>query len=304
MAACIRLFIVSLLAIILTGCSTAEFGGAPPPSFDVDKDLAQLSKQFDEPNAIPSFYANPSVDARNKFIGGRLTLMNIRYIQFIRHVTNDRQALESATDILVIGLNVAGAATGGATEKTVLSAISAGILGSKAVIEKEYFYEKTMPALIAAMNAQRKAALVPILQGSKTNSLQDYPFEQAVSDLNDYYLAGTLLGAVQAIEADAGKKETDQNAALEDIRLSPAYEATTEQLRRQLTVAIGKLAAADLAKAQTAVAALASVPTVFPTPPADIDAAKLQLQAKVRNARKKSDADAIAQAFTAAGISY
>ena len=56
------------------------------------------------------------------------------------------------------------------------------------------------------MNAQRKTILARILDGMR-KSLEDYPFEQALADIYEYYQAGTFMGAIITIEAESGVKE-------------------------------------------------------------------------------------------------
>lgn len=132
---------VAALAV-LTGCATVRRGGAPEPSFDVDRDLEQLAKQFAPSDSIANFYKNPTKGARDEFVTGRLTMMNIRYIQFIRQLTADRQLLDTAADMLVLGLSLAGTSVVGAGTKTLLAAIAAGVTGSKQIIDKNYYFEK------------------------------------------------------------------------------------------------------------------------------------------------------------------
>jgi len=199
--------------LMFSGCMAVSSGGAPRQSFDMDSDLKQLEKQFAQASSIENYYQAPSVQARNQFIAGRLVLMNVQYVRFIRGMTAEKQLLDSASDILVLSLNLTGSAADSARVKTILSAIAAGVTGSKATIDKYYFYEKTIPALIAAMNAQRKTALQPIVDGM-SKDLNQYPFEKALSDLNDYYMAGTLMDAIQTIQADAGVKEQRADAAI------------------------------------------------------------------------------------------
>jgi hypothetical protein len=282
------------LAVLLAGCTSIRHGGAPEPSFDVDRDLEQLAKQFGEGDTITAFYANPSVQTRNRFVAGRLTMMNIRYIQFIRQETSEKQLLDSAASVLVMGLSLAGAAVSGAGTKTLLAAIAAGVTGSKEIVDKNYYFEKTIPALVTQMNAERKKALVPILTGT-AQSLDEYPFAQAVTDLHNYYFAGTFTGAIQAIQADAGVKERQQDEIL--ARLAPVSieDVTTKQ---SLTRAIGGLSAADLPKIQAVVRAL----DPSATPATTIDAARSQLQAYVRAARTPARIADVARAFRDAGI--
>ena len=218
--------LAGLVLTLLCGCQTIRNGGAPETSFNIDKDLATLATHFSEGDSIDKFYAvatnsasSPQaiVNARNEFIAGRLVMMNIRYVQFVRKTTSEKQFLDTACDILALSLNLAGTSVGSAQAKTILAAIAAGVTGSKVVVDKNFYYEKTIPALMAAMNAQRKQALIPIIQGVATTNIAEYPFEQAISDLQSYYFAGTFLGAIQAIQTDAGVKETAAQNTVSNI---------------------------------------------------------------------------------------
>lgn len=139
--------------------------------------------------------------------------MNIQYIKFIRKFAVEKAQLDTAADILVIGLDLAGTLVGGASTKAILAAISGGTSASRISINKNFFHEKTVPVLITAMNAQRKEALIPIFQGIG-RSLDDYPFARALSDLHVYYQAGTFIGALQAIQKDSGAKEKQADSDL------------------------------------------------------------------------------------------
>jgi len=215
------------------GCANLHYAGAPPPSYDVDQDLKQLAEHFKPATAIEAYYAlrPPTREARNKVISARLVMINLEYLKWLRTVIADKQLLDTATDVLNLSLNLAATVTGGETAKTVLSAVAAGISGSKTSIDKHYFYEKTMPALVAAMNAQRKTVLERIL-GGMNSSLEDYSFEQGITDVYEYYQAGTLTGAITAIQADAGSKEKKADEKiLTLIRPTPEEIAAVEALK-------------------------------------------------------------------------
>jgi hypothetical protein len=292
---CPPLFLALLslaLLSLLQGCATARRGGAPDPSFDVDNDLKQLEEKYSQADAIKAYYQTPSAAKRDEFVVGRLTLMNIRYIQFVRSLTAERALLDSATQMLTLGLSLAGASVGAAGTKTLLAAIAAGVTGSREIIDKNYFYEKTVPALVAQMNAERKMVLVRILQG-RGKSLDDYPFEQAVTDLHEYYQAGTFTGALIAIQAEAGAKERAQDREL--IRIRPIAREHVVR-KRALTDAIGALKPADLPKVQAALRALDKQPAE------SFEAALAQLSDAVFEAIDPAQITRATEAFKGAGI--
>jgi len=291
----IRLIVTVVLIGLLSGCATVRYGGAPEPSFDVDRDLEQLETQFLPADSITKFYTSPTKEARDRFISGRLTLMNIRYIQFVRKLSSERQLVDSAAEMLVLGLNIAGASFSDAVTKTVLAGLAASVTGSKQVIDKNYYFEKTIPALVGQMNAERKKALVPILGGVRRHTLDEYPFPQAVTDLYNYYNAGTFSGAIQAIQVEAGAQEK-----LQDDIIATLQPITNENVvqKKRLTDAIGKLNDSDLDKAKKALTVLD--PLVIPAD--NIATAKEELQRHVRSARTPERIAEVANVFKDVGI--
>ena len=150
-----RRFVVLGLSIALFlpsfGCTSLYHAGAPPPSYNVNKDLKELAKKFKPAEAVSNYYSKPTSEERNRVISGRMVMINLEYLKWLRKVNAEKQFLDTATDVLIMSLNIAATAAGGEGTKVVLSAISAGVMGSKTSIDKHYFYEKTVPALIAAI---------------------------------------------------------------------------------------------------------------------------------------------------------
>lgn len=134
----------------------------------------------------------------------------------MRRVLSSIQLPDSAIDITTIGVDLAITLAGGASTKAILGAISAGLTSTKVTIDKNFFQEKTIPVLVGEMNARRKKMLIPIIQGM-AEDVGVYRFEQAVIDLQIYYEAGTFIGALQSIQKDSGKKETEADEEIEEI---------------------------------------------------------------------------------------
>jgi hypothetical protein len=235
------------MAGLLAGCSTLRYGGAPEPSFDADKDLEQLAKIFEPGASIEEFYKTPTVEARNKFVTGRVTMMNIRYIQFVRRLTTDKQLLDTAGAMLTMGLGIAGASFAAASTKTVLAALSAGVSGSREAIDKNYFFDRTIPALVGQMNAERKKAVIPLVVGTATKTLDAYPFAHAITDLHNYYFAGTFTGAIQSIQADAAVKESQADSELRTLMVEPVPAALQER-REKAAEFVKSLSPAQIAE--------------------------------------------------------
>lgn len=220
----IRTLLMILVIAGLAGCGTLQNQLAPKQSFNTDKDIKQLEEEFGKASSIKSYYAGPrGLKERNKFITGRLVLINIHYIQFIRQFAANKAQLDTATDMLQLGVDLAITVVGGAAVKAALGAVSAGITGTRISINKNFFYEKTVPVLITAMNAQRKEALIPIIAGIRKDT-DKYPLAQAVTDLETYYFAGTFVGALQAIQKNSAEKEVEADKAIAKLAITRGKE--------------------------------------------------------------------------------
>jgi hypothetical protein len=220
-----RLLCASCAVLILAGCQTLRDGGAPEPSFDIVADLRALDEEYRTATSIKSYYSieEPAqkVTARNRFILGRIVQIDLRYIQFIRAMTADRQKLDAATDLATMTINLAGTLVGGARSKTNLAAAAAGLGGARSTIEKDFYYEKSIDALVGTMNARRKEVLVIILTGLNTTDVNQYPFELALTQLHEYYMAGTLNGALRFINTNSAEHEKVSDVQIQQLTVLP-----------------------------------------------------------------------------------
>jgi hypothetical protein len=248
----------SLMAI--SGCNALEHPGGPPPAFDVDQDIQDLEEHYRSVASIKTYYAaGPESKARrDEFVVGRLSLYNLEYIKFVQQFYLSSAQINSIIDITNIGLGLAATLVEPAVTKSILAAIATGLTGTRLSIERNFFQQRTIEVLVTQMNAQRTAALVPIQQGL-TRSVEQYPLALAIVDLNAYYEAGTIQGAITGIQVSAGqlqataeqelarlrdiKSEPDQSSAILKRWLFPGF-ATEDASGRFLDVS-GKPAAAD-----------------------------------------------------------
>lgn len=231
-----------LICSVLFGCSTFQ-GGMPNLPFNVEEELGIVKSELKNSASVKTYYESPSSDTRNKFIASRLVITNIEYLNFIKNLSAEESQIHSATDILVLSLNVLSASFTPVNTKTSLSALSSMIGGGRLSIDKNAYHEKTMSALISAMNAQRKDVLKRLLKGAQVD-LNVYSFEQALSDINDYYLAGTFNGALASIQHDAAIKEDKADGDIKTFmmsRESKFVDATTQARVASILANVDKL---------------------------------------------------------------
>jgi hypothetical protein len=194
-----KLTIAFLCLTLVASC--ASMSGYPPASIDQNAELKSLQPYF-SPDKVNSC---ADKQCRNEIISGRLRAVDLNYYAFVKVLFEQYSASTLSADIIVLGLNAAGAVAGGAATKAALAAASAGVVGVKGAIDADLFYQKTMPALVAQMDAQRKTVLANILKGL-SQELAQYPLQQGLGDVDAYYASGTIPGAISGIVTDAGAK--------------------------------------------------------------------------------------------------
>lgn len=241
-----RIF-ATIIFLGVSGCATFQ-GGMPNLPFNTEEELGIVKTELKDAASVKAYYAAPSVETRNKFIASRLIITNIEYLKYIKSLSAEESQIHSATDILVFSLDVLSTAATGINAKTALSAISSIAGGSRLAIDKNAYHDKTMSALISAMNAQRKDVLKRLLQGAAMD-LNGYTFESALSDMSDYYLAGTLNGALSSIQHDAVVKEGKADGEIRSFmakRDSKFVDSVSQARVSSLLSDVGKLSEAAL----------------------------------------------------------
>jgi hypothetical protein len=230
------LLFAAVLALVSTGgCTTTGAPYAPESSYTARSDLDAFKKRFASETSITDYYKLPETEQRrNEFIAGRLVLYDLAYVDWISRFRFGRAAESTILDAATLGINHATTLFGGARTKEVLGAIAGSIVGTRASYEKNFYDEQAAGALAAQMNAERKAALVPIMAGTKAN-IAEYALTAALIDLANYQYAGTIDGALSGIHREAGIKETKAIADLEQYRsVSFAPDVSSDRITKWL----------------------------------------------------------------------
>lgn len=198
------------LVLLTSGCGHfAATRGFPNPSVDVQTRLAQMDvylgdtliKQYNDPAN-----ANNPIERRrirNDLINGRIAVIDVHFNDFLQSLHEEGVGLNVFADAIAIGLGAAGALVSSGTSQ-ILSGATAAVVGAKESVDKNAFFDQTMPALMAKMIAQRKSVLVRIREGLLNRTDAQYPLAQGLAELEEYYYAGTIPGAITGVVQSAG----------------------------------------------------------------------------------------------------
>ena len=205
-----------VLASLLCGCST--IGGAPPRLTSTDA-LANEDPAYK--TAIEDFYRlDPSNEdgrkkVRNQFVETRIAVIDHEYLKFRQSLYQGRVGAEVGTDLALLSFGALGAAVSSAGAKTTYAALSAALVGSKASIDKNVYFERTVSALLSQMDTLRNNKKIDLFDGL-TKPVANYPLSYAKAETDEYYLAGTIARAIQGVNADTAAVSKDSENKLRD----------------------------------------------------------------------------------------
>ena len=230
---------LAVAALLLGGCETMEgYPTDPAPSNELE---TLRSVYFPSAQACPDkttatdslecqYYDKDKSAAerqalRDKIVYGRMHVYDVEFSLFVRAVSANNNYLSVGSDLTALAFGGLAATTGDAATKSALAAVSSGVLAANGAVNKDLFYQKTIPAMVAQMEADRTKAEAGILQGlGRTDA--EYPLARAQLDLDALNDAGSLNAAVVTITHDAGNAKAVAQSLIDLNRKTPYTEST------------------------------------------------------------------------------
>jgi hypothetical protein len=292
------------VSLFATGCSTLERSGGAAPLGLSEGERERLIKSTADLDATQQALTGEESTrrtVRDAYVANRLVLLDADFLAYVRSLTSNKRTLDSASEGSVLGLSVLGTIRDSARAKENLAAAVAAITGLKSNIDKNFFENRGLDAIAAMMVARRKEVLVRIADGVG-QSTPAYTLMAARSDLNDYYLAGTMDGAFMTIQAEAARRDATATRDLviaqasAPVRVATTITAAKRTTKRDLVTALGKATPEAVRKALQAL----GIPAT--QPPLRDDEALDVLQRLLFRTTTDADVDRMAEAFEAAGL--
>jgi hypothetical protein len=247
------------LCLGAAGCVAIQ--GYPETSYNPKEELNGLA-QYYGPDVTRDYDNEPAADKRkalrDKILNGRIRATDIHFIEFQKAFYSEALIGSIGTDIGVLALNATAAVTGSASTKAALSAASGAIVGSKASIDKNVYFEKTISVLISRMVAERKKILARVREQMSLPD-ESYSLHQGLVEVEDYYFAGTIPGGIQQISNDAGKVSNEADQRIDktlSARTTAFVEEGLQQRIESLLSAVDAIPAAN----DAAIIAIATAP--------------------------------------------
>lgn len=234
-----RLASLILLALATGGCSTLR--GNPVRYEATDTIVQSIDLKAEE---VASLVDTSDRVERNRVQNRAVAVIDLRFNAFVRDLAADRADSSTAVASTALGASIAGAFVDSVAAKTNYALFAAGVVGAFGIVDKNYFYEKTVPALVAGMRAARAKVLLRIRQG-QSDTLDNYNGVTALQDLEDYYAAGTLLASIAEVTARAEADTTEALAEMREIEVPTQEQIDNRKKISQAIFAIKDQAGVD-----------------------------------------------------------
>jgi hypothetical protein len=146
--------------------------------------------------------------------------IDVQYTQYENALTRESQEIGFGALTSATGLSTAATLVVPAATKTILSAAATGVLATKGHYESEVLIAQTIRTIQKQMRSSRNGIATSI-SGKMAQSVADYPLWAALSDVEDYYNAGTLTTGVIDVSTTVGIQETETKAKRQDVAQAP-----------------------------------------------------------------------------------
>ena len=176
------------------------FAFAPYTLADYDTDNREYISKMGVDNV------DAATRIRNRMISRIRRDIEFNYRRYELDIFAGRAAFDTFADFAKLGLSLAGTVTGGEVTKTVLAAVATTAQGAHLSVSKNFFREKTTQVIVSSMRAAREDLLNDIVKKMANLKADSYSFDEAFTDLVEFFYAGTLHGAIQQIASTEGEK--------------------------------------------------------------------------------------------------
>jgi len=162
---------------------------------------------------------------RDRVINRLKANIDANYQDFENQLFTGRARTNILFDTIEIGAAVATNITNGERAKNILSVALAGFKAGRTSIDENLFRDRTTQVIISQMQASRARLETNIIKNKRDNGIDQYPLEEALGDLINYFYAGSLQKGLQELAKEAGQNALQAERTLQIARLSrPATE--------------------------------------------------------------------------------
>jgi hypothetical protein len=233
----LKVGVFSVSLFLLAACDSIQ--GYPQDPENSSAVIASLSSYFDL-SWDEKYDLSTDPDVRRRYrdviVLSHMRAYDIEFDNFERGLYGQGNSLAVAGSLATITMGAVGGVAGAAVTKAALNSASAAVTGAEGAISKELYYQRTLPALISQMEADRTIAKTNILLGLKQSD-SAYSLAQAYVDLESLKSAGGIPAAISNVTQTASSNAQAANENLQIVSTSSftfSTSASRDQIRTWL----------------------------------------------------------------------
>lgn len=186
--------------VALSGCSS--IAGGPEPVITANEEVSTLKPLFDSTNVSAYFYQRDQKERRvlrDQIISARLYAADVRFSEYTQSLTQELRSGAFGADLTSILLSGIASVSDPGQKTKIMAGLDTALKGGRQAFTKEILIDRTLPILITQMRSDRKVIATEIWNNLNKFDDRAYPLPLALSHLNEYYHAGTVVGALTSI---------------------------------------------------------------------------------------------------------
>jgi hypothetical protein len=215
--------LVVMAAVALSGCLPST--GTPARLYPIASEMDVVRTTQEDLVAKYNTFVFSAPDQakliRNEIIAQRMFAIDVLYIQYENALTREGQEVNFGALATAGALSTASTLFTPVVTKSVLSGVSTVILGTKGFYDSEVLLSQSIRTIQKQMRASRNLIAANI-SAKVAQRVTDYPLSAALSDLEEYYAAGTLTTGVIDTSTTVGIREEQSKLLKQDVTQVPA----------------------------------------------------------------------------------
>ncbi|UOG92588.1 MAG: hypothetical protein L3K52_02355 [Candidatus Thiothrix sulfatifontis] len=186
--------------VALAGC--ASISGGPDPIIPSNEEINILKPVFDS-NQVLAYFSEQNPETRralrDQIISARLYASDIKFSEYTQSITQELRSGAFGTDFASILLSGLASVSEPGQRTKIMAGLDTALKGGRQAFTKEILVDRTLPLLITQMGTDRKRISSQIWDNLANHDDMEYPLPLALSHLNEYYHAGTVVGALTSL---------------------------------------------------------------------------------------------------------
>lgn len=243
-----RWLVPALASVLLAGCGSMR--GFPEPPATSTVSFPNPGYQLAD-GAILKYNEETDLTKkkllRNEIIDARMAEIDAKFADYERTLYREGIGVGVGTDWANLVLSAASTISRVESTKTIISAVGTATAGGAAAFDKRVLFDKTLPALLAQMVAQRET-IRTVIRTNEMLSVEGFTLSAAESELQGFAFAGSVPGAIAGVAQDAGQKAANARQDQKDLAKAIFGRTTSTAALIQFWKPSGKVDAANEAR--------------------------------------------------------